>query len=304
MKVAFLGNHTVGLVALQTLHQIAEVVAVVAHPADPEDGARYASVYDWAMQQSLPVYRGKPSDAGIARLLADAHPDLLWVTDYRYLLPTTLWQAAPLGAINLHPSLLPAYRGRAPLNWALIHGETEVGLTAHYIAEAMDAGDVVAQVRIPVGPDDDIGTVLDALMPHYAALPRQIVSSIEAGTLSRRPQDHALATSFPRRTPDDGRISWQASARAVHNLVRAVTAPYPGAFSFLGDTPVHVWRTQVSTRQPDVGTQPGTIVLVDAEGPHVACGPSDNPEAIVLRHVTVAGATVDAGTWQVGAHFS
>lgn len=304
MKVAFLGNHTVGLVALQTLHEIAEVVAVVAHPADAEDGVRYASVHDWAEQQGLPACRGRASDADVAQLLADARPDLLWVTDYRYLLPTALWQATPLGAINLHPSLLPTYRGRAPLNWALIHGETEVGLTAHDITEAMDAGDILAQVRIPVGPDDDIGMVLNALMPHYAALPRQILASIEAGTLTRRTQDHALATNFPRRTPADGRINWQSSARAIHNLVRAVTAPYPGAFGFLGDTPVQVWRTQVSAKRLDAGTLPGTIVQVEAEGLHVACGSSDNPEVIVLRHATVAGVPVAPGTWRVGVRLA
>jgi len=301
VRVAFLGNHSVGLAALQSLHAVADVVAVIAHPVDPEDGVRYASVHDWAMQQGLPVYRGRASDPLVADVLGRAKPDLLWVTDYRYLLPTALWQAPPLGAINLHPSLLPAYRGRAPLNWALIHGESEVGLTAHFITEDVDAGDIVAQVRIPVGPDDDIAVVLDALMPHYAALPRHILAGLETGQLERRPQDHAQATSFPRRTPADGRIDWQASARRVHNLVRAVAAPYPGAFAYLGDEPLQVWRTQLGARRPEPGTLPGTVVHVDARGPHVACGPAETSEAIVLRAVTRHGVSVDSDAWRVGA---
>jgi methionyl-tRNA formyltransferase len=289
MRVAFLGNHTVGVTALEALRDVTDVVAVVAHPEDPEDGVRYASVYDAAVAYGLPVQRGRASDAGIAAFLQAAAPDLLWVTDYRFLLPPSLLSLARHGAINLHPSLLPAYRGRAPLNWALLRGEQEVGLTAHLIDEGMDSGDIVAQHRIAVAADDDVGTVLTRLMPWYDRLPREIVGQLERGALSRRPQAHALATTFPRRTPDDGRIDWSASSVTVHNLVRAVAAPYPGAFTARSGRRLTVWRAGLAEGTPTA--EPGCVMALDHGRPVVACGAG----AVVLLETAD-----DDGAWQVG----
>ncbi|WP_309672444.1 methionyl-tRNA formyltransferase [Gemmatimonas sp.] len=278
MRVAFLGNHTVGVTALEALREVAEVVAVVAHPADPEDGVRYASVYAHAVAHGLPVQRGRATDAGIEAFLRAATPELLWVTDYRFLLPPALLTLARHGAINLHPSLLPAYRGRAPLNWAILRGEREVGLTAHLIDEGMDSGDIVAQERVLLTDDDDIATVLARLMPWYDAMPRALVRQLANGVLTRTPQDHSGATSFTRRTPDDGRIDWTQSARDVWNLVRAVTAPYPGAFTERNGTRVRVWRATVST--VSVGGLPGQVLAVENGAPIVACGDG----AVLLVH--------------------
>jgi methionyl-tRNA formyltransferase len=289
VRVAFLGNHTVGVTALQALRDVADVVAVVAHPVDPEDGVRYASVYEYATAQGLPVQRGRATDPGIDAFLRAATPDLLWVTDYRYLLPAALLALPRYGAINLHPSLLPAYRGRAPLNWAILRGEREVGLTAHMIDAGMDSGDIVAQHRLAVAADDDVGTVLARLMPLYDQLPRELIGQLERGTISRRPQAHALATTFPRRTPDDGRIDWAESSETVHNLVRAVAAPYPGAFTTRAGAHVTVWRTRpVETTD---AAAPGAVVALRDGRPVVACGDG----AVVLL-----AADGEVGAWHVG----
>lgn len=273
MNVAFLGNHTVGVTALAALCDVANVVAVVAHPEDPEDGVRYASVYDYALQHKLPVQRGRATDTHVQQFLRDAAPALLWVTDYRYLLPESLLTLAPHGAFNMHPSLLPAYRGRASLNWAILRGETEVGLTVHLVDAGMDSGDIVAQERVAVTDADDIGTVLERLLPWYDALPRTVLRHLEQGTLTRHAQDHSRATVFPRRTPADGRIDWTQPALAIRNLVRAVTAPYPGAFTEragMHATPIMVWRVEVA----DLPTHavPGEVVAVHDGVPVVACG--------------------------------
>lgn len=270
MRVVFLGNHTVGVAALSSLLEVAEVVGVVAHPTDPEDGARYESVFDFARTRGLPVMRGRGRGVDTERFIRDAAPDVLWITDYRYLLPPRILDLAPRGAINLHPSLLPAYRGRAPLNWAILRGETSVGLTAHMVDEGMDSGPILAQRRIALTGEDDVGDVLARLMPLYADLPREIIPALAARTLTAVPQNHHLASEFPARTPADGRIDWTQPAQTVHNLVRAVAAPYPGAFSQLGARTVTVWRARPDRR--DDAAPPGTILSVDAGIPTVQCG--------------------------------
>jgi methionyl-tRNA formyltransferase len=289
MRVAFLGNHTVGVTALAALRDVAEVVAVVAHPDDPEDGVRYASVSAYAEAHGLPVQRGRATEPATEAFLRAATPELLWVTDYRFLLPPSLLTLARYGAINLHPSLLPTYRGRAPLNWAILRGEREVGLTAHLIDEGMDSGDIVAQHRIAVAQEDDVGVVLERLMPLYDRLPREIIGQLEGGTLTRRPQEHALATTFLRRTPEDGRIDWTASSFAVHNLVRAVAAPYPGAFTMRSGRRLTVWRARAAAGTTTA--DPGRVVDLEDGRPVVACGDG----AIVLL-------ATDEGerSWQVG----
>ncbi len=133
MRIAFLGNHTVGVIVLKLLFKEKDIVGVVAHPADPEDGIRYRSVYKFAVKHCLPVIRAKGKDKNHEQFIREKKPDLLWITDYRYLIPKNIISLAPLGTINLHPSLLPKYRGRAPVNWAIINGETILGLTAHFV---------------------------------------------------------------------------------------------------------------------------------------------------------------------------
>ena len=147
MRLLFFGNHTVGVRALAAAAELTEVVGVVAHPPDPEDGLRYESVADFATAQGWPVLRAVGRDAGVAAFVAAQRPDVIWITDYRYLLPAAVVALAPLGAINLHPSLLPKYRGRAPVNWAILHGESELGLTAHRVDDGMDTGDVQSHNR-------------------------------------------------------------------------------------------------------------------------------------------------------------
>jgi len=133
MRIVFLGNHTVGVKVLDTLNEVANLSGVVAHPPDPDDGVRYASVYEWSLEHRIPVIRGRAKDAVVHGFIRDRCPELLWVTDYRYLLPAEVLNLAPWGAVNLHPSLLPEYRGRASVNQAIINGETRLGLTAHFI---------------------------------------------------------------------------------------------------------------------------------------------------------------------------
>jgi methionyl-tRNA formyltransferase len=268
--VAFLGNHDVGIAALAAIAESEEVAAVVTHPPDPEDGAHYASLHDFARARAWPLLRGTGRDTAVAAFLRQARPDLLWITDYRYLLPAELLALAPLGAINLHPSLLPRYRGRAPLNWAILEGECELGLTAHYVDAGMDSGDILIQERFPLAGDEDVGDALAKLLPLYRAMTRSVLESLRAGQTKRTPQDASRATVYPARRPENGRIDWSQSAVRVRNLIRAVTAPYPGAFTDLGASKVIVWKARLA--DGDYLGQPGEIVALRDAEPVVRCG--------------------------------
>lgn len=247
MRILFLGNHTVGVRSLNALARHNAIVGVVAHPPDPEDGARYESVYDHAHGAGLSVARYTGRDPALERYVRDVRPDLLWIADYRYLLPQTVLDLAPLGAVNLHPSLLPFYRGRAPINWAILRGEREIGLTAHFIDEGVDSGDIIAQRRVSLSADEDVGDALNKLYPIYERLSHEVVQAFRNGTVERRAQPPGEWLVWPRRKPTDGLIDWNQDSESVANLVRAVARPYPGAFCRLGADKLTIWRARAGT---------------------------------------------------------
>jgi methionyl-tRNA formyltransferase len=287
-----LGNHTVGVKALEAISETEEVVGVVAHPPDPEDGIRYLSVYDFAVQRGWKVIRSTGKNRALEHFISSAKPDLLWVTDYRYLLPASLLSAVPLGVVNLHPSLLPKYRGRAPINWAILNGETTLGLTAHFVDEGMDTGDIIEQIRFELREDQDVGDALELLYPLYYEISRRVLHYFHDGQVPRLPQDHSQATVFPRRRPEDGLIDWNQPAKRVRDLARAVAKPYPGAFSFWRGTKIIIRSAALYAEEAGSG-QPGQVLGLTQNGFVVCAGRgtilvkraefADTGESIVLK---------------------
>jgi len=271
MRVVFLGNHTVGVRALEALLERDEVFGVVAHPPDPEDGTRYLSVHDFARKKGLNAVRRNGRDPGLEDFVRSCRPDLLWITDYRYLLPRGLLTLAPRGVVNLHPSLLPAYRGRAPINWAILHGERELGLTAHFVDEGMDTGDIIEQVRFSLDEDKNVGDALEILYPLYGEITRTVMGHFRHGKVPRRPQDHGRATVFPRRSPEDGLIPWSLPAKRIRDLVRAVAPPYPGAFSFCRGRKVRILSAAVGS-ETGMNGEPGRVLEIEPAGVTVCAG--------------------------------
>jgi len=271
MRVAFLGNHTVGVRALRAIHEKAEVVGVVAHPLDPEDGVRYESVFNFARENGWNVMRGKGSDPQTLAFIAAAKPDLLWITDFRYLISRAMIDLAVLGAINLHPSLLPKYRGRAPVNWAILKGETKLGLTGHFVDAGLDSGDIIEQVSYEIREDQDVGDCLNILYPLYTSMTGKILSHFESGSVARTPQDQSHATVFPARKPKDGIINWHESARSILNLIRAVAAPFPGAFTTENGKKLMVWRAHM-VAETGSSFPPGYIIEGNQAEILVQCG--------------------------------
>jgi len=272
VRILFFGNHTVGVRALSALSETESICAVVAHPADPEDGVRYESVYEFAGRHGWQVIRSHGKDPALPRFVRSARPDLIWITDYRYLLPRELLDLSPHGAVNLHPSLLPKYRGRAPINWAIINGETRLGLTAHVVDEGMDTGDIIAQFAFDLAPPRDVGDALELLYPLYGEISRTVARHFRTGNVPRIRQDHSQATVFPRRKPEDGLIDWHMSVRSVWNLIRAVAHPYPGAFTTMHGQRLTVWKGAPSPHASGRGVVAGAIVDIADGAVHVQCG--------------------------------
>ncbi len=269
MRTVFFGNHTLGIRSLQALGRLTEVVGVVAHPDDPEDGRVYDSLFLFAKGVGFPVIRGRGRDARVRDFARQAKPDLIWIAGYRYLLPPECFGLASRGAVNLHPSRLPAYRGRAPLNWAILKGETRFALTAHFVDEGIDCGDIIEQMEFDLGADQDVGDALRLLDPLYTAITERVVGHFLAGAVPRRPQDLAGSRVWPNRKPEDGRIDWTRPAGEILDLVRCVAVPYPGAFTDLGRARLVVWKA--AAQGGDDGA-PGTIVAVTDDGLCVRCG--------------------------------
>jgi methionyl-tRNA formyltransferase len=202
--------------------------------------------------------------------LGSLRPDIIIVVGWYYILPRSLRELAPLGAAGLHASLLPKYRGGAPLVWATINGEAETGVTFFHFADGVDDGDIIGQARFAIDLEDDITSLLAKASHASIRLLSEYVPLLAAGTAPRIVQDHTQATSVPQRKPEDGQINWhQLSARQAFDWVRAQTRPYPGAFTFLGDEKVTIWRARFGP-EPNHG-KPGTIVQDDHRTPGVRC---------------------------------
>lgn len=235
--------HEVGHECLDALIRRGEyIIAVFTHQDDPNEEVWFRSVADLARRSGIPVYT--PLSVNTPewfRRIREWKPDLLFSFCYRHMISGELLRIPRLGAFNMHGSLLPKYRGRAPIHWAVRRGERETGVTLHHMARRAEAGDIVDQQAFPIGPDD---TALDVFRKAAVAarevIERQI-DALRAGAAPRVPQDESQATRFGGPTPEDGRIDWTDSAEAIFNLVRAVTHPSPGAFTEVNGMRLFLW---------------------------------------------------------------
>ena len=238
----------IGYECLDLLIRRGEAVRVVfTHEDDPGESRWFRSVAELAQRHGIAVRFDEPSLGSEAdRLIATLAPDLIFSFYYRRMIPTAVLAAAKRGAFNMHGSLLPKYRGKAPVNWAVLQGERETGVTLHHMVARADAGDIVDQEAVPIGPDDTAYDVMRRLVPAARRLLDRQLAALKAGTAPRRPQDEARATRFGGRRPEDGRIDWTQPAARIVNLVRAVAKPYPGAFSTLNGRRLLVWKARAA----------------------------------------------------------
>ena len=239
-------NSTVGTRCLAVLLAGGvDVPLVVTHAADPAEKA-FDNVEQFARQRGVEVaIPDDPNTADFVSRVTRTEPDFVFSFYYRQLLAPALLAIPRRGALNMHGSLLPRYRGRVPVNWAVLHGEREAGATLHYMTERADAGDIVDQQAVPILPDDTAFEVMNKVTVAAEIVLARSLPALLRGDAPRQPQDASLATYFGRRRPEDGRIDWTQPAKAIHDLVRAVAPPYPGASTTIAGKAVRILRTRV-----------------------------------------------------------
>jgi methionyl-tRNA formyltransferase len=274
-----MGYHNIGYFCLKALMDMCqefgdEIVAVVTHADNPHENIWFASVKDLAVQHHLPLYLPEdPNAPAFMAAMARLQPDFLFSCYYRHMLKKPLLELPRLGALNLHGSLLPKYRGRVPVNWVLVNGETETGVTLHYMLEKADQGDIVARKHVPIAWEDTAYTLFAKMTVAAEAVMREAYPLLRTGMAPRLPQDHSQASYFGGRKPEDGRIDWSKSATEIYNLVRAVTHPYPGAFTTLAGRRLLVWWGKPLREPGPAGTVPGQVIAaLPGEGVLAAAG--------------------------------
>lgn len=274
-----------------------DVPLVVTHEDAQGEKIWFSSVRDRAVSAGVEVIA--PDDVNAPDVLAAlraAEADYLFSFYFRQMMSTELLAIPKKGALNMHGSLLPKYRGRAPVNWVLVHGESETGVTLHHMDEKPDHGDIVGQRVVQISREDTAKTLTEKMAAQAATLLREVALKLDAGEAARTPQDHSAATYFGGRRPADGMIDWSRSAESLRNLVRAVTDPWPGAFSHFGGRKLLVWAAD--TRPPLAGARAGSVVIDQEGSPLVATGEG----ALELLDVTWEGESRRSGReWAHGA---
>jgi len=277
--------HNVGYRCLEELiRQDAEIALVFTHDDSPSEEIWFASVRELAQQHGIPVLTSDINLQENVELLQEIAPDFLFSFYYRNMIRSEVLEIPSRGALNLHGSFLPKYRGRVPVNWAIINGEEETGATLHYMTVKPDAGDIVDQEKVPITFTDTALDVFNKVTDAAVKVLARAYPRLVSGTAPRVPMDLSQGSYFGGRRPADGRIDWTRNAKDIYNLIRGVTHPYPGAFSYLKGQKVLVWSafpvegsgepgTIVSTSPLLVGTGAGLLEIrsiQEEEGPEVA----------------------------------
>ena len=260
MKTVVLAYHNIGCAGIEALldHGF-DIQAVFTHRDDPAENLWFRSVAELAAENGLPVFAPDNINHPLwVERIRQLEPDIIFSFYYRSLIGSDILEIPGNGCLNLHGSLLPKYRGRCPVNWVLVNGEEQTGVSLHYMTAQADSGDIVAQERVAISPEDTALSLHRKMTTAATRLLDTNLPSLLAGTASRTPQDHSRASYYGGRRPADGEIDWRRSAQQISNLVRAVTRPYPGAFSYLGNKQVLFWS--VSQVAGDSEQLPGTIL--------------------------------------------
>ncbi|WP_371364952.1 bifunctional UDP-4-amino-4-deoxy-L-arabinose formyltransferase/UDP-glucuronic acid oxidase ArnA [Pseudomonas sp. QL9] len=289
-KTIVFAYHDIGCAGIEALLAAGyQIDAVFTHADDPRENRFFGSVAQLCALRGIPVHA--PEDVNhplwISRI-RELQPQYIFSFYYRNLLGEELLACASQGAFNLHGSLLPRYRGRAPANWVLVNGETETGVTLHRMVKRPDAGAIVAQQRVAIADEDTALSLHGKLREASRELLGKTLPALLKGDIQETAQDESKASYFGRRTPADGQIDWNRPARELHNLVRAVTQPYPGAFAPVGERKLIVWSSKVVAGND--GRPAGSVLSADPL--RIACG-QDSLEVL-------AGQQGDAGLFLAG----
>lgn len=278
MNILFMGTPDFALPTLEALYDSSDRLVGVVTQTDKPKGRGYAlmppPVKVFAAEHNIPVFQPATlrSDESV-ELIKDLSPDMIVVVAYGKILPPAVLEIPPMGCVNVHGSLLPKYRGAAPMQRAIIEGEKVTGVTTMYMAEGLDTGDMLLSAELTISPEDNFETVHDALAKLGAKLLIKTVEGLKAGTIERRTQDDSLATYAAKIEKADCQINFEKDANTIHDLVRGLS-PVPLAFTHTPDGKLlKIIKTSVSSRENE-SAEPGTVIALDeAKGTFtVACG--------------------------------
>lgn len=288
MRILFMGTPDFSVPVLQQLiDDHYTIVAVVTQPDRPKGRKKVLTpppVKQCAMEHDIPVLQPKRvrNPEAIQQIL-DCQPDLVVTAAYGQILPQEILDIPPLGCINVHASLLPEYRGGAPIHQAIIDGKKETGVTIMYMVKQLDAGDILTQVKIPIGESDNVGTLHNKLSYAGAKLLSETIPKLEKGEITPTPQDEGRVTFAPTISREDEKIDWHSDGEAIYNKVRGLN-PFPGAYTMLQGNVLKLWQTEkVHETSND---QPGTITAVLEDGFIVKTGDS---HAIKIKECQPSG---------------
>ncbi len=272
MRAVVLGYHAMGCVGLDALLRCGfEVPAVLTHRDNPNEEIWWPSLAGKARDAGIPVhYPETMKDPGVQSLLARLHPDFLFSFYFRFMIPPDILGLASGGALNLHGSLLPRYRGRAPVNWVLVNGEKETGVSLHYMVAKPDAGDLVDQERVAIDFDDTPRVLYDKLLVAAEVVLARTLPLLREGHAPRIKMDLSKGSYYGGRKPQDGLIQWARPATDIFYLIRGVTHPYPGAFTYFMGGRLFVWWAWPVESEKE--TRPGMVLNVDENGFDVSTG--------------------------------
>jgi len=264
LRIIFIGSGDIGIPTLEGLAQAHEVVAVFTRPDRPAGRGhllRATPIKEATQKLGLPLHQPESVNSPESlRLIRELKPEAIVVAAYGEILAKELLEIPPRGAINLHASLLPKYRGAAPIEWAIIRGERETGITTFLMDEGMDTGDILVQRRVPIEDDDTAGSLRAKLAPVGAEAMLVTLAGLEQGTLEPKTQDHSQATYAPKLKREMGKLDWGKSSRDLFNLIRGLN-PAPGAFTFFRGRRLKVHRSRVV--EDGYQGQPGEVVDVN-----------------------------------------
>jgi len=267
MRILLFAYHNIGYACMEELLKMkAEIMGVVTHEDDEGENVWFKSVAKLAAKKRIPVFKPEKSEIKTEEFLnivRNLKPDLIFSFYYRHMIPETILNVPPKGAMNLHGSYLPAYRGRCPVNWVIINGEPYTGVSLHFMEKTPDSGLIVAQKKVAISKTDTAFTLFNKMEKAARVLMKKTYPLIVKGTYKAVPQDISKSSYFGGRKPEDGMIHWNEPAFKIYNLIRGVTHPYPGAVTNIGGKKLFIWQASVSgknDRQSKV--VPGTIVKV------------------------------------------
>ena len=301
MRIVFMGTPDFAASSLRGLLAASyDIAGVFCQPDKPKNrGHRLqpCPVKEAALAAGLEVYQpASLRDGQALEVLRSLRPDLIAVVAYGRILPAEILDLPPLGCVNVHGSLLPKYRGSAPVQRAVLNGETVTGVTTMYLSPGMDEGDIIFSRETPIGPEETSGALMDRLAPLGAQLLVETLRAIEAGTAPRTPQDPARATYAPPLTKEEAPVDWTRGAREILCHIRGLQ-PWPCATAVLGGTEFRLFAAQASGRE--VSDAPGAVVSAGKAGIEVACG---GGTSVIVTELQAAGGRRMAASAYLAGH--